>query len=125
MMIFNKKEKETHKPLEITDQNFDEVVLKSSVPVLLDMWAPWCGPCQMIGPIIDELAEEFEERALIGKVNIDKNPKIAEAFKIKSIPTIMFLQRDELVERFSGMIPKPNMVEILEELILERKQDVK
>ena len=121
-MIFNKKEKETYKPIEITDANFDEVVLKSKVPVLIDLWAPWCGPCQMIGPIIDELAEEFGERALIGKVNVDKNPKISEAFKVKSIPTLMFLQKDELVERFSGMIPKPNMVEILEELILERKE---
>jgi len=123
-MIFNKKENKTYKPIEITDQNFDEVVLKSNVPVLLDIWAPWCGPCQMISPIIDELAEEFEERALIGKVNMDKNPKISKAFQIKSIPTIMFLQKDELVEKFSGLIPKPNMVEILEELISERSADV-
>ena len=120
--MFNKKEKETLKPVEITDQNFDEVVLKSEVPVLLDMYAPWCGPCKMIEPIIEELAEEFNGRALIAKVNIDKNPKISEAFKIKSIPTLMFLQKDELVERFAGLIPKPNMVEILEELILERQQ---
>ncbi len=121
--IFNKKKKKPSKTVEITDQNFNELVMKSKVPVLLDIWAPWCGPCRTIGPIIDEIAEDFEGRALIGKVSADNNPKISELFKIKSIPTLLFLQKDELVERFSGLVPKPNLAEILEELIAERNAE--
>ncbi|PCJ31808.1 MAG: thioredoxin [Moraxellaceae bacterium] len=122
-MFFKKKKSKTPKTVEITDQNFNELVMASKVPVLLDIWAPWCGPCRMIGPIIDEIAEDFEGRALIGKVSADTNPKISELFKIKSIPTLLFLQKDELVERFSGLVPKPNVVEILEELIAERNAE--
>jgi thioredoxin 1 len=120
--IFKKKKNKPSKTVEITDQNFDELVMGSKVPVLLDIWAPWCGPCRTIGPIIDEIAEDFEGRALIGKVSADTNPKISALFKVKSIPTLLFLQKDELVERFSGLVPKPNLAEILEELIEERKR---
>ena len=120
--IFKKKKNKPSKTVEITDQNFDELVMGSKVPVLLDIWAPWCGPCRTIGPIIDEIAEDFEGRALIGKVSADTNPKISALFKVKSIPTLLFLQKDELVERFSGLDPKPNLAEILEELIEERKR---
>ena len=120
--IFKKKKSKPSKTVEITDQNFDELVMGSKIPVLLDIWAPWCGPCKTIGPIIDEIAEDFEGRALIGKVSADTNPKISALFKIKSIPTLLFLQKDELVERFSGLVPKPNLAEILEELIEERKR---
>lgn len=121
--IFKKKKSKPSKTIEITDQNFDDLVMASEFPVLLDIWAPWCGPCRTIGPIVDELAEDFEGRALIGKVNVDSNPKISAMFKIKSIPTLLFLQKDELVERFAGLVPKPNLAEILEELIEERKRE--
>lgn len=118
-MFFSKKE-ETKYTVEITDQNFNELVMTADVPVLLDLWAPWCGPCQMIGPIIDDVAKDFEGRALVGKVNVDSNPLISEMFKIKSIPTLIFMQKDEMVHRFSGLLPQPNIEEILEELIKER-----
>ncbi len=121
-MFFKKNKNDKSKTVEITDQNFNELIMNANVPVLLDLWAPWCGPCQMIGPLVDELAEDFEGRALIGKVNVDSNPKISEMFGIKSIPTLIFMQRDEMVQRFSGLVPKPNMAEILEELILERNK---
>ena len=121
-MFFKKKKDTLSKTIEITDQNFNELVMNAEVPVLLDIWAPWCGPCRMISPIIDEVAEEFEGRALVGKVNVDSNPKISEMFNIKSIPTLIFMQKDELVQRFAGLVPKPNLAEILEELILERKE---
>ena len=121
-MFFKKKDNAQSKTIEITDQNFNELVMQAEVPVLLDMWAPWCGPCKMIGPLIDELAEDFEGRALVGKVNMDHNPKISEMFKIKSIPTLIFMQKDEMVQRFAGLVPKPNLEEILEELIAERKE---
>ena len=122
-MFFKKKKKKPSKTVEITDENFNEIVMAAKVPVLLDIWAPWCGPCRTIGPIIDEIAEDFEGRALIGKVSADNNPKISELFKVKSIPTLLFLQKDELVERFSGLVPKPNLAEILEELIAERNAE--
>jgi len=120
--IFKKKKDKPSKTVEITDQNFNELVMAAKVPVLLDIWAPWCGPCKTIGPIIDEIAEDFEGRALVGKVSADSNPQISAMFKIKSIPTLLFLQKDELVERFSGLVPKPNLAEILEELIEERNR---
>ena len=121
--IFKKKKNKPSKTVEITDQNFNELVMQAKVPVLLDIWAPWCGPCKTIGPIIDEIAEDFEGRALIGKVSADTNPQISAMFKVKSIPTLLFLQKDELVERFSGLVPKPNLAEILEELIEERNRE--
>ncbi len=121
--IFKKKKSKPSKTVEITDQNFNELVMQAKVPVLLDIWAPWCGPCKTIGPIIDEIAEDFEGRALIGKVSADTNPQISAMFKVKSIPTLLFLQKDELVERFSGLVPKPNLAEILEELIEERNRE--
>ena len=85
----------------------------------MDFYADWCGPCKILGPIIDELAEEYEGRALVVKVNTERNPKLSQHFKIKSIPTILFVHKGELVERYAGLIPKPNLEEILEEYIAE------
>ena len=78
--------------LEITDATFDEVVLKSSKPVLVDFWAEWCGPCRMVGPIIDELSNEYEGKAVVGKVDVDNNQEFAAKFGVRNIPTVLLFK---------------------------------
>ena len=112
-MFWNRKKKPTIKAVEITDQNFNELIPVAGMPVLLDFWAPSCGPCQVMLPIIDELANEYEGKALIGKINTHQNPALAHHFKIKSIPTLVMIEKQNLAERWSGIVPKPNLEEIL------------
>ena len=92
--------------LEITDANFDDIVLKSDKPVLVDLWAEWCGPCRMVGPIVEELAKEYEGKAVVGKLNVDHNPNISLKFGIRSIPTLLFFKGGQLVDRQVGAVPK-------------------
>jgi len=96
-----------------TNQNFEEEVLKSDKPVLVDFFAEWCGPCQQMGPVIDELAKEFEGKAKIGKVNIDENREIAEKYGIMSIPAIFVFKDGKVVEQFVGAQVKEKLVEAL------------
>lgn len=92
--------------IEITDSNFDEVVLKSDKPVLVDFWAEWCGPCRMVGPVVEELAKEYEGQAVIGKVNVDENPNISVQFGIRNIPALLFFKNGEVVDKQIGAVPK-------------------
>ena len=85
--------------LEITDSNFEELVLKSDKPVMVDFWAEWCGPCRMVGPVVEELAKDYQGKAVIGKVNVDNNAGISMKYGIRSIPTILFFKNGELVDR--------------------------
>ena len=121
--MFWRKKKPSHQTPQVTDDTFNEIVAQSKVPVLVDFYANWCGPCKVLGPIIDELSEEYEGKALVVKVNTENNPKLSQHFKIKSIPTIMFVHKGEIVEHFQGLVPKPNLEEILDKYIIETKKE--
>lgn len=103
--------------LEITDSNFEETVLKSDKPVLVDFWAAWCGPCRMVGPIIDELSEDYEGKAVIGKVDIDSNQQYAAQFGVRNIPTVLVFKNGELVDRKVGVSSKNDYAQAIDNLI--------
>ena len=92
--------------LEITDATFEEVVLNSDKPVVVDFWAAWCGPCRMVGPIIDELATEYEGKAVIGKVDVDCHQQFAAKYGVRNIPTVLVFKGGEIVNRQVGVAPK-------------------
>ncbi len=96
------------KAVEVTDSNY-ETLLQDNPVVLFDFWAAWCGPCRIIGPVVDELAEEFEGKALIGKVNVDNNPQVAAKYGIRSIPTLLIFKQGEVAEKQVGVVPKQTL----------------
>ena len=100
--------------LEFTDSNFEELVLKSDKPVMVDFWAEWCGPCRMVGPVVEELGKEYEGKAVVGKLNVDNNAQVSMKYGIRSIPTILFFKNGELVDRSVGAVPKAQLAEKLD-----------
>jgi thioredoxin 1 len=101
------------KPVELTEETFEQEVLKATMPVLVDFWAAWCGPCKMIAPIVEELATEYEGKLKIGKVDVDNNQKIAMQYGIRSIPTLLIFKGGKVVEQIVGAAPKKTLVEKL------------
>ena len=101
---------------EITDANFQELLAEGK-PLVVDFWAPWCGPCKMISPIFDELAEEYEGRIIAGKVNVDDNDETCAAYGIMNIPTILYFKNGEMVNRSVGAMRKPDLQKLFEELL--------
>jgi thioredoxin 1 len=103
--------------LTFTDDNFESEVLSSDQPVLVDFWAPWCGPCKRLGPTIDELADEYHGRVKVGKLNTDENPNVAQSLGISAIPTVMLFKDGQLTPngRFVGLTPKERFAEVLDQ----------
>jgi thioredoxin 1 len=103
--------------VEITDSNFAELAMNSDKPVMIDFWAEWCGPCRMVSPIVEEMANDYNGKAVIGKVNVDENPDISAKFGIRNIPTIIFLKGGQVVDKSVGAVPKNVLTEKIEALI--------
>lgn len=99
--------------VELTDANFDETIA-SGKPVLVDFWAEWCGPCRMVGPIVEELSNDYDGKAIVGKVNVDHNPEISSKYGVRNIPTILFFKNGEVVDKSVGAVPKNVLAEKIE-----------
>ena len=107
-----------NEPININEASFEKAVLKSPVPVLVDFWAPWCGPCKMIGPLLDEIARESEGRFRIAKVNIDDEPALMQRFGVRAVPTLLFFSNGEMRDQIVGAGAKQAIVEKLKDLAL-------
>ena len=103
--------------IKVDDTNFEEIVLKSDKPVLVDFWAEWCGPCRMVGPIVDELAQDYDGKFVVTKVDVDSCPATAAKFGIRNIPTIIFLKNGEVVDKQVGAVPKTAIADKMNALL--------
>jgi thioredoxin 1 len=104
-------------PLHVTDDAFEKTVMKSEIPVVVDFWAPWCGPCKMVAPILDKLAEEFAGKMLIAKVNTDENPQWAQSFNVQGIPTMLFVADGKVVHQQVGALPEPMLRSVVDQFL--------
>jgi thioredoxin 1 len=101
------------KAIEITDANFEQLI-QSDKPVLIDFWAEWCGPCRMVGPVVEELASEYEGRAIVGKLDVDANPQVSGKLGVRSIPTLLVFKNGQLIDKQVGAVPKHVLAQKLE-----------
>ena len=102
---------------DITDQDFEEQIIKSALPVLLDLWAPWCGPCRMVAPVVDKLAEKYEGRFKFYRMNVDENPQTAAKYRVMAIPTLIFFKSGEAVDTVVGAVPERVLAPKIDELL--------
>ncbi|XLQ11963.1 MAG: thioredoxin [cyanobacterium endosymbiont of Epithemia adnata isolate EadnSB Bon19] len=105
------------KPAEVTDEKFKDDVLNSDIPVLVDFWAPWCGPCRMVAPVVEEIAEQYEGQVKVVKLNTDDNPQIASQYGIRSIPTLMIFKEGQRVDMVVGAVPKTTLANTIEKYL--------
>jgi len=103
--------------IEITDSNFEEKVLKSSKPVMVDFWAAWCGPCRMVGPIMDEISDEYADTAVVGKVDVDSNQEFAAKYGVRNIPTVLVFKNGEVVTRQVGVASKATYTDAIDSIL--------
>lgn len=103
--------------IEVTDSNFEELILNSDKPALIDFWAEWCGPCRMIGPIVEEMSSEYDGKAVIAKLNVDENPEVCSKYGIRNIPTILFFKNGEVADKQVGAVPKNTLVQKIDNLL--------
>ena len=106
-----------NEPLHVTDDAFEKTVMKSEVPVVVDFWAPWCGPCKMVAPILDKLADEYAGKMLIAKVNTDENPQWAQSFNVQGIPTMLFVADGKVVHQQVGALPEPMLRSVVDQFL--------
>jgi len=100
--------------LEVTDADFEDTILKSETPALVDFWAPWCGPCRMIGPVVEELAKDYQGKLTVAKMDVDQNQSTATKYGISSIPTVILFKNGEIAERIVGAVPKAKLAQMIE-----------
>jgi thioredoxin 1 len=106
-----------NEPIHVTDAAFEKTVLESSLPVIVDFWAPWCGPCKMVAPILDKLAKEFAGQLLVTKVNTDENPEWAMQYGVQGIPTMLLIYDGKIVNRQVGALPEPMLRDVVDEFM--------
>ncbi|MCC5610502.1 thioredoxin [Nostoc sp. CHAB 5834] len=107
---------------QVTDSSFKQEVLDSDVPVLVDFWAPWCGPCRMVAPVVDEISEQYEGKIKVVKVNTDENPQVASQYGIRSIPTLMIFKDGAKVDMVVGAVPKTTLASTIEKYLTDNRQ---
>lgn len=106
-----------NEPIHVTDAAFEKTVLQSALPVIVDFWAPWCGPCKMVAPILDKIAQEYTGKVLVAKINTDENPQWAMEFGVQGIPTMLFIFDGKAVNRQVGALPEPMLREIIDQFL--------